>query len=231
MGIRRLLRGFPPITGRACRVSLEFPLTTTGRYVSMNDTRPDVGAFSCPGPTPGTSKESGPPAGERVIAVRRMRVMTILQYASMALSVGALVWGWVNQRERQAAEQRLDSLRRSHYRLVDDTRREIEGLQKQVRDLKLEIRRQAGTLRFEPTMRVDEAYQLHPEAQAVFAAFHLGGCSSCAVSPDDTIESAARSHGVDPDALLSTLNSLLDSEQSESVLRQLERRPNVSLQL
>ncbi len=155
----------------------------------------------------------------------------MLEYISLVVSSAALAWGWMNQRARREAEQRFETLRSSHYRLAESTRREIEALQQQLRESKREARRQNGSLQFEPSLTVAEAYELHPQAEEVFASFHLGGCSSCAVHPDDTIESAARTHGVDLNRLLATLNGLLVPGQSEIVLQQIHRQPNVSIQL
>ncbi|MCZ7568666.1 MAG: DUF1858 domain-containing protein [Ardenticatenaceae bacterium] len=154
----------------------------------------------------------------------------MLEYVSMALSLGAFAWGWSNHRARRNVEHRLDTMRSSHFRLAEEARREIATLQQQVKDLKLELRRQTGGLKFEPTMTVGEAYEIHPHAQDVFTSFHLGGCSSCAVSPDETIESVAINHGVDLNKLLTTLNTLLDAEKGSTVLQQLQRQPNVSIQ-
>lgn len=154
----------------------------------------------------------------------------MVEFISLALSLAAVAWGWSNQRARRTLEQRLDTMRGSHFRLAEETRREIEALQQQVKELKLDLRRQTGTLRFEPTMTVGEAYEIHPHAQDIFASFHLDGCSSCAVSPDETIEHAAISHGVDLNKLLLTLNILLDADKSNTVLQQLQRQPDVSIQ-
>ncbi|MBI4553909.1 MAG: disulfide oxidoreductase [Candidatus Latescibacteria bacterium] len=59
-------------------------------------------------------------------------------------------------------------------------------------------------------MTVAEALELHPDAGAVMASFHLGGCSSCSISEHHVLGPAAESYGVDVDALLTALNSLLD---------------------
>ena len=86
--------------------------------------------------------------------------------------------------------------------------------------------------RFTPEMTVDQAFKLHAGARRVFARFHLGGCSSCAVSPDETLEHACRSHGVDQTALLNALNGLIDAHgASSSPGFEPVKRPNVQLHL
>ena len=62
---------------------------------------------------------------------------------------------------------------------------------------------------FEAGMTVGEAMALHPNARWVFASYHLGGCSHCAISTEETIGQVAEGYGVPLDKLLDDLNSLL----------------------
>jgi hybrid cluster-associated redox disulfide protein len=63
---------------------------------------------------------------------------------------------------------------------------------------------------FTPDMTVGEAMKLHPKAQFVFASYHLGGCSHCAISEHETIEQVCYGYGIPPEELLESLNSLLE---------------------
>jgi hybrid cluster-associated redox disulfide protein len=63
---------------------------------------------------------------------------------------------------------------------------------------------------FTPDMTVGEAMKLHPKAQFVFASYHLGGCSHCAISEHETIEQVCYGYGIPPDELLESLNRLLE---------------------
>ncbi|HUP48744.1 MAG TPA: disulfide oxidoreductase [Thermoanaerobaculia bacterium] len=65
--------------------------------------------------------------------------------------------------------------------------------------------------RFEAEMTVDEAMALHPAARWVFAAYHLGGCSICSVSNEETLAQVAQGYGLPLEKLLGDLNSLLTS--------------------
>jgi hybrid cluster-associated redox disulfide protein len=65
---------------------------------------------------------------------------------------------------------------------------------------------------FHADMTVGEAMQLHPRAREVFAGFHLGGCSHCAVSEFETIAQVCQGYGVPVDMLVGSLNSLADME-------------------
>jgi len=63
---------------------------------------------------------------------------------------------------------------------------------------------------FSPEMTVDEAFKLHAGARRVFARFHLGGCSNCAISESHTIGAISVDYGIPLPMLLDSLNSLFD---------------------
>ena len=64
--------------------------------------------------------------------------------------------------------------------------------------------------RFTPEMTVDEAFKLHAGARRVFARFHLGGCSNCAISESHTIGAISVDYGIPLPMLLESLNALWD---------------------
>jgi hypothetical protein len=64
---------------------------------------------------------------------------------------------------------------------------------------------------FTPDMTVDEAFRLHAGARRVFARFHLGGCSNCAISESHTIGAISDDYGIPLPMLLDSLNALFDS--------------------
>ncbi|MFY9718591.1 MAG: hypothetical protein WAK16_03000 [Candidatus Cybelea sp.] len=63
---------------------------------------------------------------------------------------------------------------------------------------------------FTPDMTVDEAFKLHAGARRVFARFHLGGCSNCAISESHTIGAISDDYGIPLPMLLEHLNGLFD---------------------
>jgi len=63
---------------------------------------------------------------------------------------------------------------------------------------------------FTPEMTVDEAFKLHAGARRVFARFHLGGCSNCAISESHTIGAVSTDYGIPLEMLLGSLNGLWD---------------------
>lgn len=64
--------------------------------------------------------------------------------------------------------------------------------------------------RFTPEMTVDEAFKMHAGARRVFAKFHLGGCSNCAISESHTIGAISEDYGIPLPMLLEGLNALWD---------------------
>jgi hypothetical protein len=64
--------------------------------------------------------------------------------------------------------------------------------------------------RFTPDMTVDQAFKLHAGARRVFARFHLGGCSNCAISESHTIGAISEDYGIPLPMLLESLNALWD---------------------
>ena len=68
---------------------------------------------------------------------------------------------------------------------------------------------------FNKDMTVGAAMTLHPNARWVFASYHLGGCSHCAISNEETIEQVAEGYGVPLDKLVDDLNSLLQTGTEE----------------
>jgi hypothetical protein len=64
--------------------------------------------------------------------------------------------------------------------------------------------------RFTPEMTVDEAFKMHAGARRVFARFHLGGCSNCAISETHTIGAISDDYGIPLPMLLESLNALFD---------------------
>ena len=80
-----------------------------------------------------------------------------------------------------------------------------------------EARREKGVVavstdssKFHPGLTVGEAFALHPGARAVFANFHLGGCSNCAISEFETIEQVSEGYGIPLEMIMDALNALPD---------------------
>lgn len=139
-----------------------------------------------------------------------------MEYAGMAAGLIGLVVAWLVLRRAQKLEERLDSLYDRYFALSNRMREMDEETQTRIADLGVTMRRQAGLLKFEPQMTIQEIYDMHPRAADVLAGYHLGGCSSCAVSPDQTLDDAARQHNINLDGLLSALRTLAGGSGSNA---------------
>lgn len=61
---------------------------------------------------------------------------------------------------------------------------------------------------FNKDMTVENAFKTHAGARRVFAKFHLGGCSNCAISETETIEQVSEGYGIPLPMLMDELESL-----------------------
>lgn len=157
---------------------------------------------------------------------------TALSLTALVLAALALVYAWKLGHELATANRRLDRYNRALYDADDQIRRLREEVAESTARLRVELMQRTGAVAFAPHMTVREAQQLHPQVPQVLAGFHLGGCSSCAVEPDDTLAEACSEHGVDPAALLATLNGLLAGVNGNGgAAPQLVKIPNMTLEI
>lgn len=63
---------------------------------------------------------------------------------------------------------------------------------------------------FTTEMTVDQAFGVHAGARRVFAKFHLGGCSHCAISEHETIAQVSEGYGIPLEMLMAELEKLYD---------------------
>jgi hybrid cluster-associated redox disulfide protein len=124
------------------------------------------------------------------------------------LALGALGIATVTLfRQRFLRDTVRDASRRLY--LVQGRVNELEStVQKELQMLRGMVRRQSGARLLEPTMKIADAIALDPRMRDVLAQFHLGGCSSCAINEEDTIEQAAMSYGIDLGRLMAALTAL-----------------------
>jgi hybrid cluster-associated redox disulfide protein len=64
---------------------------------------------------------------------------------------------------------------------------------------------------FNKDMTVENAFKTHAGARRVFAKFHLGGCSNCAISETETIEQVSEGYGIPLPMLMDELEALYAS--------------------
>ena len=102
----------------------------------------------------------------------------------------------------------LDERFTNFYGTINELNEKIEELKKALTKMQFAQLKAKGEIVFSKDMKIHDAINMHPDAQSVFASFHLGCCSACAIGKDETIEEGALSHEVDLDKLLDALNKL-----------------------
>ena len=68
---------------------------------------------------------------------------------------------------------------------------------------------------FSKELTVEQAFKVHAGARRVFARFHLGGCSNCAISEHETIEQVSQGYGIPLDMLMAELDKLFEAPALE----------------
>ncbi len=155
---------------------------------------------------------------------------TIIGWLALVVGIAALGYGWKLHQELQTAARRLDRYNRALFDANDEIRQLREDLTTATSELRVEIMRNSGQLRFSPDLSVREAQLIHPQAEQILAGFHLGGCSSCAVSPDDSLAKICQDAGVGVDALVDNLNQLVATPSGlNGKPPQLVKIPNVEV--
>jgi hybrid cluster-associated redox disulfide protein len=135
-------------------------------------------------------------------------VLSVL-IAVVALGMAAITFF----RQRFLRDSLRDAQRRLY--LVQARLNELETtLQKELHALRSLLRRQSGGAIFDPSMKITDAIAIDPRIRDVFAQFHLGGCSSCTINEEHTIEQAAMSYCLDLDRLMAALAALGNGQES-----------------
>ncbi|NOX62926.1 MAG: hypothetical protein GXP42_13440 [Chloroflexi bacterium] len=111
------------------------------------------------------------------------------------------------RRQLQEVNRRLSRASSHIYELLASLETLEERLETQGKELRFEIKNATGQVRFGPETTIREVQAVHPLADRIMAAFHMGGCHSCAVSPDETIAEACTRLGVDQAAFLAALQN------------------------
>ena len=156
---------------------------------------------------------------------------TVFTVIALLLGLAALVYAWMVRQDLDKATGRLDRYNRALYDADDQIRRLEESQATTVAELRAEIARSSGKAAFRPSMTVRESYALHPQAQEILAAYHMGGCSSCAVELDDTVAKVCANAGSDVGQVIKDLNLLLAGQPTNGHTNGIQRvkLPNLTL--
>jgi hypothetical protein len=81
-----------------------------------------------------------------------------MEYLAIAFGLAALFVAWRNSRAAKVLQDRLDSVNNRYFSLANQVRESEEATQRELMDLRVEIKRQAGLLKFEPQMTIAEVH-------------------------------------------------------------------------
>lgn len=140
-------------------------------------------------------------------------MVTVIAWIALLVAVAALGLVWKLNSELATATRRLDRYNKALFDANDEIRRLHEEVEDEMAQMRVALRQQQGAPAFSPEMTVREVLLVHPQAEQVLAAFHLGGCSHCAVEPGEKLADACREHGVDVQGLVGNLNMLVSQGQ------------------
>lgn len=136
-------------------------------------------------------------------------MLIFLSVLALIVALLALAYAWKLNLELNTAIRRLDRYNKALFDANDEIRRLRAEFTESTTELRVAIKRGQGAVAFTPTTTVREAQLLHPQAGQILATFHLGGCNSCAVEPNDTLAQICAEHGQDVGLLIENLNCLL----------------------
>jgi hybrid cluster-associated redox disulfide protein len=146
-------------------------------------------------------------------------MMTVLIVLTVCVALGISTITFFRQRFMR--DMLRDAQRRLY--LAQARLNELEStVQKELQAVRSLMRRQSAGPLFEPSMKIAEAIAIDPRVRDILAQFHLGGCSSCAINEEHTIEQAAMSYGVDPDRLMAALTASSNGQEPAPPVRQHE---------
>lgn len=158
---------------------------------------------------------------------------TLVAWIALVVALLAVGYAWKLSLELATATRRLDRYNRALFDANDELRRLREQMEEETARLRVELRRRDGAA-YTPEMTVREALLLHPQAEEVLAGFHLGGCSHCAVEPNDTLAQVCAQHDIPVERLVSQLNMLLSASAASGAANGSElqrvKLPNVALE-
>jgi len=140
-------------------------------------------------------------------------------YWALGAGIVALILGWKTARQNKELQDRVMQMNRRLYNL----KRTMEEFQAEVRrekmGLNFEIMKLQGHLNVTERMTIDEIKMLHPQAEQVLAAYHIGGCAGCSVDGSVRLSQAAAQNRQPLEPVLIELNNLVADDMASVKIR------------
>jgi hypothetical protein len=150
-------------------------------------------------------------------------------YVALVVGIIALFLAWRCSRSVKDLKERNARLSSQLYDLRLEMHSADEEQWQALTQARFELMRQAGNLKVTGDMTVDEITTVHPQAAAILAGFHIGGCASCAVDGATRLENAVVASGGSLEPVLVALNDLVTESADGTVPEERLRTPNVQL--
>ena len=121
-----------------------------------------------------------------------------ISWLALVIGLIAVAYAWKLQQELQTTTRRLDRYNRALFDVNDELRKAREEMTSALAGVQAQMLLPNGAhALFAPQMKVSDALTIHPQAEQILAAFHLGGCNSCAVDSNDTLAAVCQENGRD----------------------------------
>lgn len=151
--------------------------------------------------------------------------MPILEIIAIVTAAAAILVAWRALNELKAVTAKLERLQSTLYETRQEQRAQQDETDSRIAALDVSVQKMTGKLRFDPNDSLAHLYTVEPRAQDVLAAFHIGGCASCAVDESHSLAEAVQERGADLDNVLAALNTLSENGGAANL-----RVPNVKFQ-
>ncbi|MFC1888451.1 hypothetical protein ACFL4G_01715 [Thermodesulfobacteriota bacterium] len=127
---------------------------------------------------------------------------------------GALLWHLF--RKTKGLDEDLSSALDSVYRQRSELIERIDGLRKELLELRVDVKRGSGDLRITKDITIAEALMIDARVKDVLEEFNIGGCSTCSLSDQETLEEAAASYGLNVEEMTAAIERAIgDFETSD----------------
>lgn len=152
--------------------------------------------------------------------------MPILEIFAIIVAAVAILLAWRAIQELKGVTAKLDRLQSTVYETRQEQRAAQEKTDSKIAALDVSMQKASGRMRFDPDWKLARLYQQEPRAEVVLAAFHIGGCASCAVDENVTLAEAVQERGANLDKVLTALNTLPEDGGQADL-----RMPNVRFEI
>lgn len=155
-----------------------------------------------------------------------------MEYIGLIIALIALIIAWQSYSKHKILKKDLSHLHNRLYSMSQTIRETNEKNQEALTSLRIELLKSQGDLKITGDMTMKQVSLIHPQAMQVLSGFHIGGCSSCAVTDDsERLDLTVARSGQQLEPVLIALNKLLAESKNNNgrVSEDRLKTPNVQL--